>query len=225
MINAIQELHLDITATSTLLEDGQPTLVGRVLSFLQSMGVEITKTYTRITSLFIGDVHVENKLCVDDVCVDKGQLKALLIQAGGSSGNTDSASDSSGSGNGGQESSGGGSGSSSQENSAGSSGNGANSIATTTEPVDTSLPVITILGNNPATIDVGSSYADLGATVTDTNADGSVNNNLGIHFSVDDVSVQDISIDTSTTSTHTILYSATDGAGNTGTATRSVVVQ
>ncbi|HEY4508761.1 MAG TPA: tail fiber domain-containing protein, partial [Candidatus Paceibacterota bacterium] len=225
LTNAIQELHLDITATSTLLEDGQPTLVGRVLSFLQSMGVEITKTYTRITSLFIGDVHVENKLCVDDVCVDKGQLKALLIQAGGSSGNTDSASDSSGSGNGGQESSGGGSGSSSQENSAGSSGNGANSIATTTEPVDTSLPVITILGNNPATIDVGSSYADLGATVTDTNADGSVNNNLGIHFSVDDVSVQDISIDTSTTSTHTILYSATDGAGNTGTATRSVVVQ
>jgi hypothetical protein len=89
---------------------------------------------------------------------------------------------------------------------------------------DTSSPIITILGDNPASIIMGASYSDLGATVTDTNADGSVNNNLGLHFSVDGSSVNEISLDTSTTTTHTIIYSAVDGAGNMGYATRTVEV-
>ncbi len=94
----------------------------------------------------------------------------------------------------------------------------------TTTPVDTTTPIITVVGNNPATIAVGSSYVDLGATVTDTDANGAVNNNLGIHFNVDGVDLQDVTIDTSTTSTHTIIYSAVDGAGNMGTSTREVDV-
>ncbi|MCX6702154.1 MAG: hypothetical protein NTX96_03110, partial [Candidatus Zambryskibacteria bacterium] len=70
-----------------------------------------------------------------------------------------------------------------------------------------------------------------GATVTDTSTDPLnpagpliVNNNLGLHFSVDDIPMTDISIDTTATSTHTIVYSAVDGSGNWGYATRTVEV-
>ena len=90
---------------------------------------------------------------------------------------------------------------------------------------DTSAPVITLLGNNPAEITIGDTYSDMGATVTDTDGDGSVNNNLGIQFNVNGIDVTSISLDTSTTTTHTIIYSAVDGAGNTGAATRTVIVE
>jgi hypothetical protein len=78
---------------------------------------------------------------------------------------------------------------------------------------DTEAPVITLIGNNPATIDVGTSYVDLGATVTDN-----VNLNLGIQ-------VEGEQIDTTVPGMHTIIYSATDQAGNTGTTTRTVIVK
>ncbi|MCW9054571.1 MAG: DUF5011 domain-containing protein [Candidatus Pacebacteria bacterium] len=84
---------------------------------------------------------------------------------------------------------------------------------------DTEAPVITVLGNNPAEIEVGASYVDLGATVEDN-----VDNNLGIHYAVDGAEVGAIAIDTSTDRTYTITYSATDQAGNTGTAERVVIV-
>jgi hypothetical protein len=106
----------------------------------------------------------------------------------------------------------------------GSTSSGSGSNNSTANATDTTVPVITVVGNNPATITVGSVYADLGATVTDTDASGMVNNNLGIKYNVDGVDVQNILIDTSTSTTHTIIYSATDGAGNTGTATRTVDV-
>ena len=64
----------------------------------------------------------------------------------------------------------------------------------------------------------------MGATVTDTNADGTVNNNLGIHVNLDGADVTDISLDTTATTTHTIIYSATDASGNTASATRTVIV-
>jgi hypothetical protein len=63
---------------------------------------------------------------------------------------------------------------------------------------------------------------DLGATVTD-----STDNNLGYEVSVDGSATttpENISIDTSVAGTHTILYSATDQAGNVGYATRTVNV-
>ncbi|MBA3733088.1 tail fiber domain-containing protein [Patescibacteria group bacterium] len=103
--------------------------------------------------------------------------------------------------------------------------NSSQNNSTTTPTVDTSLPVITILGDNPASITVGTAYNDFGATVTDTNTDGSVNNNLGLHYTVDGVGVTSVSIDTTATSTHTVIYSAVDGAGNWGFATRTVEVQ
>ena len=74
----------------------------------------------------------------------------------------------------------------------------------------------------PATINVGETYGDLGATVTDN-----IDENLGYKVSLDGgpfVEVFDLSLDTSVAGTHEILFSATDNAGNTGTATRTVNV-
>jgi hypothetical protein len=91
--------------------------------------------------------------------------------------------------------------------------------ATTTPTSDTEAPVFTLIGNNPATIEIGASYLDPGATVTDN-----VNTNLGFTYLLDGVSVTSINIDTSEDRTYTITYSATDQAGNTGTAERTVIV-
>ena len=94
---------------------------------------------------------------------------------------------------------------------------------TSTTTTDTIPPTITILGNNPATIEVGASYADLGVSVTDN-----VDQNLGYTASLDggpELSQgAGLSLDTSTTTTHTILYKAVDQAGNVETAQRTVEV-
>ena len=74
-------------------------------------------------------------------------------------------------------------------------------------PPDTVFPVITILGDNPATVELGGTYTDAGAT-----SDGG-----------ETVSSSG-TVDTNTVGTYTITYSATDAAGNTSTATRTVNV-
>ena len=83
-----------------------------------------------------------------------------------------------------------------------------------------SAPIITINGNNPAEIVKGTPYADLGAIVTDDKDD-----NLGIKYYVDGIKVEQISLDTSTTTTYTIDYVATDSDGNTATSTRKVIIK
>ena len=74
-------------------------------------------------------------------------------------------------------------------------------------PPDTVSPVITVLGDNPATVELGDSYTDAGATA-DT---GETVTTSG-------------TVDTSSVGSYTITYSATDAAGNTGSATRVVNV-
>ena len=74
-------------------------------------------------------------------------------------------------------------------------------------PPDTVFPVITILGDNPATVELGGTYSDAGAT-----SDGG-----------ETVSSSG-SVDPNIIGTYTITYSATDAAGNTSTASRTVNV-
>jgi hypothetical protein len=90
-------------------------------------------------------------------------------------------------------------------------GCGGSSDNTTVVTPDTTAPVITITGDNPATVDHNAVYTDAGATAND-NVDGNVN-----------VSSSG-AVDTSTLGTYTITYTATDAAGNQGTATRTVNV-
>jgi hypothetical protein len=92
-----------------------------------------------------------------------------------------------------------------------------NTNASTTP--DTTPPVITITGDNPARLHIGDTYSDLGATVTDN-----VDHNLGVHAFVGSTALEQASIDTSTTTTYLINYVATDSAGNTATSTRTVIV-
>lgn len=87
-------------------------------------------------------------------------------------------------------------------------------MSTSTTSADLIPPVITLNGANPATIILGSSYIDLGATVTDN-----VDHNLGIQVT------GDTAVDTSTIGSYTVTYTATDQAGNTATATRTVNVE
>lgn len=87
---------------------------------------------------------------------------------------------------------------------------------------DTTPPTITILGNNPAEVELGSTYVDLGATVTDD-----TDQNLGVTASIDGTEVGDtgnIQIDTSTPGERLIEFRATDQAGNSVTVSRIVNV-
>ena len=56
-----------------------------IVAKFAEFGVTIDRAFTRVTSLFVGTIKIEDKLCVDDICLSNDQLKALLIQAGGTS--------------------------------------------------------------------------------------------------------------------------------------------
>ena len=90
---------------------------------------------------------------------------------------------------------------------------GAGAIASVTDDGydDNVPPVITVIGDNPATVELGDTYTDQGATAFDE------------FHGVTQVTSSG-TVDTSTVGTYTITYSATDLDGNTATATRTVNV-
>jgi hypothetical protein len=77
---------------------------------------------------------------------------------------------------------------------------------------DTLPPVITLNGSNHLMLELGSPFADPGASATDLCA-GAVS-----------VTVSG-TVNTNAAGTNTLLYLATDGDGNTNTATRSVIIR
>ena len=79
--------------------------------------------------------------------------------------------------------------------------------------IDTTGPIITILGDNPATVEKGSTYVDSGATASEgANVIVASNNvNTGVVRTDPDF--------------YTVTYTATDDANNTTTATRTVYVE
>jgi hypothetical protein len=82
-------------------------------------------------------------------------------------------------------------------------------------------PQIQINGGNPAIIQVGATYNDLGATITGPQQDL----NLGIETFVNGVATSPIQIDTSQAATDTIDYVVTDQGGLTSTSTRTVIIE
>jgi hypothetical protein len=93
-------------------------------------------------------------------------------------------------------------------------GNAAVEVTRTVNVVDTTVPVITLLGDATVTIEVGSDYTDAGATASD-NYDGDI---------TDDIVVVN-PVDTDVVGTYTITYNVSDAAGNTATeVTRTVNV-
>ncbi|MEK7109323.1 MAG: tail fiber domain-containing protein, partial [Patescibacteria group bacterium] len=101
-------------------------------------------------------------------------------------------------------------------------------VSSSTSPVATqstasTVPVLSVNGNNPTSIAVGASYIDLGATITGPSSAL----NLGVYASVDGgatTSVSGIQIDTSAGGTHYVRYFAIDQDGLMGEATRTVIV-
>ena len=91
----------------------------------------------------------------------------------------------------------------------------------TSDSATNTPPVISINGNNPAHINIGDTYADLGATITGPEADL----NLGIKTFLNGALVSNIVLDTSTTTTATIDYVVTDQNGLTSTSSRTVIVE
>ncbi|MCH2196465.1 immunoglobulin-like domain-containing protein [Kordia sp.] len=80
---------------------------------------------------------------------------------------------------------------------------------------DTTIPVITLIGNATINLNVGDAYTELGATATD-NVDGDITANISITGTVD----------TSVAGTYTVRYNVSDAAGNAATeVTRTVNVE
>ena len=95
-----------------------------------------------------------------------------------------------------------------------SSGNAASEVTRTVSVTDTTAPVITLVGDTQITVEVGSTYTDLGATASD-NYDGDI--------SADIVTVNNV--DTSVIGSYTVTYNVTDSSGNAATeVTRTVSV-
>ena len=80
----------------------------------------------------------------------------------------------------------------------------------TVNVVDTTAPVVTVTGDNPATTELGDTYTDAGATATDASGTVEV--------------VTTGTVDTDTVGEYTLTYTSTDASGNAGTATRTVNV-
>jgi hypothetical protein len=79
-------------------------------------------------------------------------------------------------------------------------------------PTDTEKPVITINGDNPLETVIGNSYIEYGATASD-NVDGTITPIVVLN-----------NVDTNLVGTYSIIYRATDKAGNFAEATRIVSV-
>ena len=95
-----------------------------------------------------------------------------------------------------------------------SSGNAASEVTRTVNVTDTTAPVITLVGDAEITVEVGSTYTDLGATASD-NSDGDI--------SADIVTVNNV--DTSVIGSYTVTYNVTDSSGNAASeVTRTVSV-
>ena len=77
---------------------------------------------------------------------------------------------------------------------------------------DTVPPVMTLIGANPFYVELGSTFADPGATATDLCA-GAVS------------VIASGMVNTNAVGTNTLTYTAGDGSGNTNTATRTVIVR
>ena len=90
------------------------------------------------------------------------------------------------------------------------SGN-SSSVSKVINVVDTTDPIIELLGSDPITIEVGSVFTDPGATVTD-------------NYDENPTIITTGTVDVNTVGTYTLTYTATDSSDNTSSITRTVNV-
>ncbi|MCP3993782.1 MAG: DUF5011 domain-containing protein, partial [bacterium] len=95
-----------------------------------------------------------------------------------------------------------------------SEGNVATQVIRTVDVVDTTAPIITLLGANPQTIEAGNPYVELGATASDV-GDGNLTGSIVIDATA---------VDTSVVGSYIVVYDVSDSSGNPATAFRTVDV-
>ena len=95
-------------------------------------------------------------------------------------------------------------------------GNAATQVTRTVNvTADETIPVITLSGVNPQSIELGTAYSELGATATD-NIDGDISANISIDATA---------VNVNTVGNYTVTYNVSDAAGNPATqVTRTVNV-
>ncbi len=201
----VQQLFPQLVSTSTptaltptgTLSLNYEGLISPIVSAVQAIEQQMTalaNTVAGFAQHFVSNEVDTNKLCVQGTCVTGPQLQALLAAANQTNSGQGTAA----------------------------SGQGSGSDTSSSRSTDhSSLPTIQINGNNPATVQVGASYADLGATITGPQADL----NLDIKTFVNGAPMSPVVIDTSAAATDTIDYVVTDTAGNTSTSTRTVIIE
>ncbi len=96
---------------------------------------------------------------------------------------------------------------------AGSSTTAVRTVSVNPVIVDTTPPVISLLGNNPQLVEISTSYVDAGATATDA-----VSGDLTIDITSTN------NVNTEKTGIYTVTYTVKDQAGNASIATRKVEV-
>jgi hypothetical protein len=150
----------------------------------------------------VGNFHTvnTNRLCVGTTCVTPAQFQAMVAAANQSATAPASSSPSSS-----------------------TATDTPDSTASTSSGQASSpqAPIIQINGDNPAIVQVGTTYNDLGATITGPQADI----NLGIKTFLNGALVSNIVLDTSAAATDTIDYAVTDSQGLTSTSTRTVIIE
>ena len=187
-----------VESTSTATSTDMSTSTGPVDTFaggfLQSLVGALKQFFADasngIGEIFAGTFRAKNEICVDDQCLNKNDVHDLLAMTRASS-----------------------------TSSTASAGAGASQSASAAS-TDIPRAVISIEGNNPATIHVGDAYVDLGATITGPKNDL----NLGIRMIVDGVQTDDVTLDTSMPAEHTITYRVIDAIGQVSEKTRTVRV-
>ena len=136
------------------------------------------------------DKFTTKKLCVGSTCLTESDLKALLEKEGVT----------------------------------GTPSNDSTTTiisSSTISGIDTTTPpTVTLMGNNPAHIEVGSDYIDVGVLAKDA-----ADHDLSYRIFLNGTLVSNIVIDTSAVATDTIDYAATDTYGNTATSTRAVIIE
>jgi hypothetical protein len=92
-------------------------------------------------------------------------------------------------------------------------GNPATQVTRSVTVADTTAPTITMTGTSPVTVEAGSTYIDAGATASDI-VDGDLTSSIVVTSTVN----------TAVPGSYTVTYDVSDTAGNTSTASRTVIV-